>query len=100
MENHSDIIINSNEKHSKKNRKQRHVTEKEFNAILKSFKSRKDAELVKVPLRICNAVNNQNTIKTLVKSYNTHFPKRGNSGITKKYRDITLISILFMIYNA
>ena len=51
-------------------------------------------------LRHCNAVYNQNPIDRWMKGCILPFPKKGDLGIAKNYRGITLTSIAAKIYNA
>ena len=51
-------------------------------------------------LRHCNAVYNQNPIDRWMKGCILPFPKKGNLGLAKNYRGITLTSIAAKIYNA
>ena len=51
-------------------------------------------------LRHCNAVYNQNTIDRWMKGCILPFPKKGDLGLAKNYRGITLTSIAVKIYNA
>ena len=48
----------------------------------------------------CNAVDNENTIDRWRKGCILPFPKKGDLGIAKNYRGITLTSIAAKIYNA
>ena len=48
----------------------------------------------------CNAVYNQNPIDRWMKGYILPFPKKGDLGLAKNYRGITLTSIVAKIYNA
>ena len=88
-------------------------TQKELDSVLRKIKNRKAAGLDKIPpevwktrkfddilLRHCNAVYNQNTIDRWTKGYILLFPKKDDLGIAKKYRCITLTSIVANIYNA
>ena len=50
--------------------------------------------------RHCNAVYNQNTIDRWMKRCILPFPKKGDLGLAKNYRGITLTSIAAKIYNA
>ena len=59
-----------------------------------------DQEFDDILLRHCNAVYNQNTIDVWKKGYILSFTKKGDLGIAKNYRDITLTLIVAMIYNA
>ena len=51
-------------------------------------------------LRHCNAVYNQNPIDRWMKGCIPPFPKKGDLGLAKNYRGITLTSIAAKIYNA
>ena len=51
-------------------------------------------------LRQCNAVYNQNKIERWMKGCILPFPKKGDLGLAKNYRGITLTSIAAKIYNA
>ena len=51
-------------------------------------------------LRHCNAVYNQNPIDRWMKGCILPFPKKGDLGLAKDYRGITLTSIAAKIYNA
>ena len=51
-------------------------------------------------LRHCNAVYNQNPIDRWTKGFILPFPKKGDLGLAKNYRGITLTSIAAKIYNA
>ena len=51
-------------------------------------------------LRQCNAVYNQNRIERWTKGCILPFPKKGDLGLAKNYRGITLTSIAAKIYNA
>ena len=51
-------------------------------------------------LRHCNAVYNQNTIDRWIEGHILPFPKKGDLGIAKNFRGITLTSIAAKIYNA
>ena len=51
-------------------------------------------------LRHCNAVYNQNPIDRWMKGCILPFPKKGDLGLAKNYRGITLTSIATKIYNA
>ena len=50
--------------------------------------------------RHCNAVYNQNPIDRWMKGRIFTFPKKGDLGLAKNYRGITLTSIAAKIYNA
>ena len=88
-------------------------TQEELDSVLRKIKNRKAAGLDEIPpdvwktrqfddilLRHCNAVYNQNPIYTWMKGCILHFPKKGDIGLAKNYRDITLTSIAAKIYNA
>ena len=88
-------------------------TQEELNSILRKIKNRKAAGLDEIPpevwktrkfddilLRDCNAVNNQNPIDRWMKRCILPFPKKGDLGLAKNYRSITLTSIAAKIYNA
>ena len=51
-------------------------------------------------LQQCNAVYSQNRIERWTKGCILPFPKKGNLGLAKNYRGITLTSIAAKIYNA
>ena len=51
-------------------------------------------------LRQCNAVYSQNRIERWMKGCILPFPKKGDLGLAKNYRGITLTSIAAQIYNA
>ena len=57
-------------------------------------------EVQKILLQNCNAVYNQNPIDRWMKGCILPFPKKGDLGLAKNYRDITLTSIVAKIYNA
>ena len=57
----------------------------------------KPREFDDILLRYCNAVYNQNTINIWTKGCMLPFPKKGDLGIAKNYRSITLISIATQI---
>ena len=88
-------------------------TQEELNSVLKKIKNRKAAELDEIPpevwktkhfddilLRHCNAVYNQNLMDRWMKGCILPFPKKGDLGLAKNYRGITLTSIAAKIYNA
>ena len=88
-------------------------TQGELDSILRKIKNRKAAGLDEIPpevwktrqfsdilLRHCNAVYNQNPIGRWMKGYIPHFSKKGDLGLAKNYRGITLTSIAVIIYNA
>ena len=53
-----------------------------------------------IPLRHCNAVYNQNPINRWMKGCIFLFSKKGDFGLSKNYRDITLTPIVAKIYDA
>ena len=82
-------------------------------SALRKIKNRKAAGLDEIPpevwktrqfddilLRHCNAVYNQNPIDRWMKGCILPFPKKGDLGLAKNYRGITLTSIAAKIYNA
>ena len=88
-------------------------TQEELDSVLRKIKNRKAAELDEIPpevwktrqfddilLRHCNAVYNQNPIDRWTKGCILPFPKKGDLGLAKNYRGITLTSIAAKIYNA
>ena len=88
-------------------------TQEELDSVLRKIKNRKAAGLDKIPpevwktrqfddilLRHCNAVYNQNPIDRWTKGCILPFPKKGDLGLAKNYRGITLTSIAAKIYNA
>ena len=88
-------------------------TQEELDSVLrKKIKNRKAAGLDEIPpevwmtrqfddilLRHCNAVYNQNPIDRWMKGCILPFPKKGDLGLAKNYRGITLTSIAAKIYN-
>ena len=85
----------------------------EVDSVLRKIKNRKAAGLDEIPpevwktrqfddilLRHCNAVYNQNPIDRWKKGCILPFPKKGDLGLAKNYRGITLTSIAAKIYNA
>ena len=85
----------------------------ELDSVIRKIKNRKAAGLDEIPPKVgktmefdvivlqhCNAVYNKNTIDRWTKGCILPFPKRGDLGIAKNYRGITLISIAVKIYNA
>ena len=93
--------------------KLRPFTQEELDSVLRKIKNRKAAGLDEIPpevwktrqfddilLRHCNAVYNQNPIYRWMKGYILPFPKKGDLGLAKNYRGITLTSIAAKIYNA
>ena len=88
-------------------------TQEELDSVLRKIKNRKAAGLDEIPpevwktrqfddilLRHCNAVYNQNPIDKWTKGCILPFPKKGDLGLAKNYRGITLTSIAAKIYNA
>ena len=88
-------------------------TQEELDSVLRKIKNRKAAGLDEIPpevwktrrfddilLRHCNAVYNQNPIDRWMKGCMLPFPKKGDLGLAKNYRGITLTSIATKIYNA
>ena len=88
-------------------------TKEELDSVLRKIKNRKAAGLDEIPpevwktrqfddilLRHCNAVYNQNPIDRWTKGCTLPFPKKGDLGLAKNYRGITLTSIAAKIYNA
>ena len=88
-------------------------TQEELDSVLRKIKNRKAAGFDKISpevwktrqfdiilLRHCNAVYNQNPIDRWMKGYILPFPKKGDLGLAKNYRVITLTSIAAKIYNA
>ena len=88
-------------------------TQEELDSVLRKIKNRKAAGLDEIPpevwktrhfgdilLRHCNAVYNQNPIDRWMKGCILPFPKKGDYGLAKNYRSITLTSIVAKIYNA
>ena len=89
------------------------VTQEELDSVLRKIKNRKAAGLDEIPpevwktrqfddilLRHCNAVYNQKPIDRWMKGCILPFPKKGDLGLAKNYRGITLTSIAAKIYNA
>ena len=89
-----------------------HSLKKNMTRFLKKIENRKAAGLDEIPpegwktrqfddilLRHCNAVYNQNPIDRWKKGCILPFPKKGDLGLAKKYRGITLTSIAAKIYN-
>ena len=88
-------------------------TQEELDSVLRKIKNRKAAGLDEIPpevwktrqfddilLRHCNAAYNQNPIDRWMKGCILPFPKKGDLGLAKNYRGITLTSIAAKIYNA
>ena len=93
--------------------KQGPFTKEELDSVLRRIKNRKAAGLDEIPpevwktrqfddilLRQCNAVDSQNRIERWMKGCFLPFPKKGDLGLAKNYRGITLTSIAAKIYNA
>ena len=87
-------------------------TEDELVDVMNVIKNRKAAGLNNIPpevwkteafndilLELCNAVHNQNPIEKWTEGCILPFPKKGDLGITKNYRGITLTAIASKIYN-
>ena len=87
-------------------------TQEELDSVLGKIKNRKAAGLDEISpevwktrqfddilLRHCNAVYNQNPIDRWMKGCILPFPKKGDLGLAKNYRGITLTSIAAKIYN-
>ena len=87
-------------------------TQAELNSVLRKIKNRKAAG-GKIPpevrktrqfddllIRHCNAVYKQNPIDRWMKECILPFPKKGDLGLAKNYRGMTLTSIAAKIYNA
>ena len=88
-------------------------TPEELDSVRRTIKNMKAAGLDEIPpevwktkqfddilLRHCNAVYDQNTIDRWMKGCILPFPKKGDLGLAKNYRGITLTSIAAKIYNA
>ena len=99
-------------------------TQEELDSVLRKIKNRKAAGLDEIPPEVwktrqfddillrhcnavynqnpidCNAVYNQNPIDRWMKGCILPFPKKGDIGLAKNYRGITLTSIAAKIYNA
>ena len=88
-------------------------TQEELDSVLRKIKNRKAAGLNEIPpevwktrqfddilLRHCDAVYNQNPIDRWMKGFILPHPKKGDLGLAKNYRGITLTSIAAKIYNA
>ena len=93
--------------------KLRPFTREELDSVLRKIKNRKAAGLDEIPpevrktrlfgeilLRHCNAVYNQKPKDRWMKGCILPFPKKGDLGLAKNYRGITLTSIAAKIYNA
>ena len=88
-------------------------TQEELDSVVRKIKNKKAAGLDEIPpevcktrqfddilLRLCSAVYKQNSIDKLMKGCILPFPKKGDLGLAKNYRGITLTSIAVKIYNA
>ena len=88
-------------------------TKEELDSVLRKIKNRiaagldeilpevwKTRQFDDILLRHCNAVYNQNPIDRWTKGCTLPFPKKGDLGLAKNYRGITLTSIAAKIYNA
>ena len=88
-------------------------TQEELDSVHKKIKNRKAAGLDEIPPKVwktrqfddillqhCNAVYNKNPIDRWMKGCILPFPKKGDLGLAKNYRGITLTSIAAKIYNA
>ena len=93
--------------------KLKHITQEELDSAQRKIKNRKAAGLHEIPpevwkirklfdvlLQHCNAGYNQKTIDGWSKGCINPFLKKGDLGIAKNYRGITLTSIATKIYNA
>ena len=87
-------------------------TQEEFDSVLKKLKNRKAAgfdeihpevwktkEFDDILLRHCSAVYNQNTIDRWTNGCILPFPEKGDLGIAKNYRGITMTSIAAKMYS-
>ena len=92
--------------------KQGLFAQEELDSVLKKIKNKKAAGLDEISpevwkttqfddilLRHCNAVYNQNPIDRWMKGCILPFPRKGDLGLAKNYRGITLTSIAAKIYN-
>ena len=88
-------------------------TQEELDSVPRKIKNRKAAGLDEIPpevwktrqfddilLRHCNAVYNQNPIDRWMKGCILPFSIKGDLGLAKNYRGITLTSVAANIYNA
>ena len=88
-------------------------TQEELDSVLKKIKNRKAAGLDEISSEVwktrqfddillhhCNAVYNQNPIDRWMNGCILPFPKKGDLGLAKNYRGLTLTSIAAKIYNA
>ena len=88
-------------------------TQEKLDLVLRKIKNTKVAGLDEIPLevwktrkfddtllRYCNSIYNHNTIDRWKRDSILLFPKKGDLGIAKNYRGITLTFIAAKIYNA
>ena len=88
-------------------------TQEELDSVFKKLKNRKAAGLDEISLEVwktrqfddillrhCKAVYNENPIERWMQRYILPFSKKGDLGLSKNYRGITLTSIAAKIYNA
>ena len=93
--------------------KLKQFTQEELDSVLRKIRNRKAAGLDEIPPEVwktrqfddilhrhCNTVYNQNPIDKWMKGCIPPFPKKGDLGLAKNYRGITLTSIAAKIYNA
>ena len=89
------------------------LTQEELDSVFRKIKNRKAAGLDEIPLEVwktrkfdnillwhCNAVYNQNPMDRWMKGCILPFHKKGDLGLAKNYRGITLASIAAKIYHA
>ena len=89
------------------------LTQEELDSVPRKIKNRKAAGLDEIPTEVlktrqfddtllwhCNTEYNQNTIDRWKKGDILSFPKKGDLGLAKNYRGITISSIVDKIYNA
>ena len=90
-----------------------HFSLDELDAVLKAIKSRKSPGLDNIPpevwktrkfdkilLGFCNSVYDNEPIQKWTQGCILPFPKKGDLGVPKNYRGITLTSIAAKVYNA
>ena len=88
-------------------------TQEDLDTVLRKIKNRKAAGLDEIPLEVwntrqfddillrhCNAVYNQNPTDRWMNGCILPFPKKGDLGLAKNYRGITLTSITAKMYIA
>ena len=80
-------------------------TQEELDSVLGKIKNRKAAGLDEIPPEVWKTrqfddIHNQNPIDRWMKGCILPFPKKGDLGLAKYYRGITLTSIAAKIYNA